>query len=238
MIKRKESLNFLTGCYKCIVLILLVITSCNISFAQKSDTGNWLIYFGNQKINSKWNLHNEIQYRNYNFIGDINQLLIRTGIGYDLSENNNNILLGYGFIQSHVYDADGIKSHNDEHRIFQQFITKQNIHNFYVQHRYRIEERFLNDDFKMRFRYFLSVNKPLNKKALVKSAVYLSAYNEIFLNAEKPVFDRNRLYGGMGYCINDFLRIETGFMSQMLEDKEQSQFQIILFNNLPFIKQN
>lgn len=208
------------------------------AYAQKSDPGNWFIYFGNQKINKKWNWHNEVQYRNYNFIGDINQLLIRTGIGYNLSENNDNILLGYGFIQSHTYEAAGTKSRKDEHRIFQQFITKQNIYNFYVQHRYRIEERFLTDDFKMRFRYFLSVNKPLNKKALTKNAVYLSAYNEIFLNAENPVFDRNRLYGGMGYCINDYLRIETGFMSQMLEDKKQSQFQIILFNNLPFNRQN
>lgn len=210
----------------------------NISFAQKSDVGNWFIYFGNQKINKNWNWHNEVQYRNYNFIGDINQLLIRTGIGYNLSENNDNILLGYGFIQSHPYNAAGIKSRNDEHRIFQQFITKQNIHNFYLQHRYRIEERFLTDDFKMRLRYFLSVNKPLNKKALTKNALYLSAYNEIFLNTESPVFDRNRLYGGMGYCITGFLRIETGFMSQMLEDKKQSQFQIIIFNNLPFNRQN
>ncbi len=220
--------------FKYLFFLVFFLHSSNISFAQKSDVGNWFIYFGNQKINQKWNWHNEVQYRNYTFIGDIHQLLIRTGIGYNLSENNDNILLGYGFIQSHTYAATGNKSSKDEHRIFQQFITRQNIQNFYVQHRYRIEERFFTDDFKMRFRYFLAINKPLNKKGLEKNAIYLSAYNEIFLNAEKPVFDRNRVYGGMGYCINDFLKIETGFMSQILEDKKQSQFQIIFFNNLPF----
>ena len=68
--------------------------------AQKSNTGNWFIYFGNQKINNKWNWHNEVQYRNFNFMGDLSQLLVRTGIGYNLTENNNNILLGYGFINS------------------------------------------------------------------------------------------------------------------------------------------
>ncbi len=54
--------------------------------AQDSDLGNWLIYIGNKKLNSKWNIHNEVQYRNYNAIGDLEQLLIRTGVGYNLSE--------------------------------------------------------------------------------------------------------------------------------------------------------
>ena len=224
--------------YKYLIISMLLMHFLNSAVAQKSDVGNWLIYFGNQKINKKWNLQNEIQYRNYNFIGDINQLLIRTGIGYNLSENNDNILLGYGFIQSHVYTSLNKKRRSNEHRIYQQFITKQTIHNFYVQHRYRVEERFFKDDFKIRLRYFLSVNKPLNKKTLEKNAVYLSAYNEIFLNAAKPVFDRNRLYGGVGYCINNFLRVETGFMSQMLEDRKRSQFQIIFFNNMPFSRQH
>ncbi len=76
------------------------------SFAQDSDLGNWLIYIGGNKMGERWNLHHEIQYRNYNFIGDLEQLLIRTGVGYNLSENNNNVLLGYGFIRS-VYFING-----------------------------------------------------------------------------------------------------------------------------------
>jgi hypothetical protein len=215
-------------------VIILFMSQSNHSFGQKSDIGNWFIYFGNQKINTKWNWHNELQYRSYNFIDDTNQLLFRTGIGYNLSENNDNILVGYGFIQSHTYTNTEDKNVRNEHRVYQQFLTKQNIHNFYIQHRYRIEERFFSDDCTVRFRYFLSINKPLNKKTLEKNALYLSAYNEIFLNAEKPVFDRNRLYGGIGYCINKHLRVETGYMAQMLENKTQSQFQIIVFNNIPF----
>lgn len=39
-------------------------------FSQASDFGNWLIFFGNKKIDQKWNVHNEVQYRNYNVIGD------------------------------------------------------------------------------------------------------------------------------------------------------------------------
>jgi hypothetical protein len=207
----------------------------SIAFAQKSDVGNWFIYLGNQKVNKNWNFHSEIQYRNYNFIGDTNQLLLRTGIGYNLTENNNNVLMGYGFINTHnyVFNSDE-KIETNEHRIFQQFITRQNFGILFLQHRYRIEERFLPDDFQMRFRYFLAINVPINKKTMDKNALYFSVYNELFIRAEKPTFDRNRLYGALGYVINKNIKIEAGLMAQTLENSNRNQFQIVLFNNIPF----
>lgn len=216
----------------CFLLVLFLTANVN---AQKTDTGNWFLYFGNQKINNRWNWHNEVQYRNFNFAGDLEQLLLRTGIGYNLTENNNNILLGYAYVHSEPYIAGtDDKLETDEHRIFQQFITKQQFGRVYIQHRYRVEERFLNDDFKLRFRYFLSLNVPINKKALDKNAIYASAYNEIFLNTEQNQFDRNRLYGGIGYCFSKNIKVEAGIMSQMLANNSRAQFQIMIFNSLPF----
>ena len=85
------------------VALTLLLVLPNFINAQDSNFGNWLIYIGNKKINSKWNIHNEIQYRNYNAIGDLEQLLIRTGLGYTFNEGNNNVLLGYGYILSENY---------------------------------------------------------------------------------------------------------------------------------------
>jgi hypothetical protein len=203
--------------------------------AQESETGNWLIYFGNQKINDRWNWHNEVQYRNYNFIGNLEQLLFRTGIGYNLSAKNNNLLLGYAYIYAEPYQpGTNEKNQTSEHRIFQQFISRQSFDRFNIQHRYRIEERFIENDFKMRFRYFLSLNLPLNKNEMVKDAFYLSLYNEIFLQDQEPVFDRDRLYGALGYVMNDYLRMEAGYMVQLYADSNRGQFQFVMFNNLPF----
>jgi Protein of unknown function (DUF2490) len=214
-------------------LLFLVAYKQN-GFAQKTKVGNWFIYFGNQAINKKWNWQNEVQYRNYNFAGDLQQLILRTGIGYNLTENNNNILLGYGFINAQKYlpNSDN-KVGTNEHRIYQQFITKQNFGRAFIQHRYRIEERFLPSNFQMRFRYFLSFNIPLNNKKMVANTVYASAYNEIFLNAKTPIFDRNRLYGALGYVFNKSIKAEIGFMAQTQETTNRNQFQIVLFNNLP-----
>jgi len=220
---------------KIVKLIVFTICFCNLSFSQKSEVGNWFIYFGNQKINPKWNWHNEVQYRNYNFIGDTNQLLLRTGIGYNLTEDNNNFLLGYGFINTQKYIPNsGEKIDSNEHRIYQQFITKQKLGKVLIHHRYRIEERFLKNDFQLRFRYFLGLNIPINKKVMEKNTIYLSVYNELFINAESPLFDRNRLYGALGFVFNKNLKIETGFMTQTHEKSNRNQFQIAFFNNLPF----
>jgi len=216
---------------------ILVFSICffNLSFSQNSEVGNWFIYFGNQKINQNWNLHSEIQYRNYDFIGDTNQILVRTGIGYNLTENNNNILIGYGFINSHKYIANSDqKQESNEHRIFQQFITKQNFGRFYFLHRYRMEERFLTDDFQIRLRYFLGINIPLSKRKLEKNSIYLSTYNEIFVNTKNTLFDRNRIYAGLGHVINKNFKVETAIMAQSTNQINRNQFQIAIFNNLPF----
>lgn len=206
-----------------------------VSWAQESDLGAWYMYFGNNKINNRLNWHNEVQYRNFDAGGDLEQLLIRTGIGYDLTENNNNILLGYGFILSQPY-INGEKTENIEHRIFQQYITKQKFGRFNLQHRYRLEERFLQDDFRMRFRYLLGLNIPINGKEMLPKTWYASAYNEVFLHLDNPVFDRNRVYGALGYVINKNMRIEAGYMNQMQESKNRGQIQIGFYNNIPFSK--
>ena len=220
---------------KLYVLIVFVTLSVS-SFSQSSDTGNWFIYFGNQAINKKWSWWNEVQYRNYNVAGDLEQLLIRTGLAYNLTENNNQVLLGYGFIRSENYISPDDKVSTNENRLYQQFITRQQFGRFNLQHRYRIEERFLPNNFRVRFRYFLGLNVPLNKKTMTKNAWYLSAYNEVFLNAPKPVFDRNRVYGALGYVLNKNWRTEAGFMRQIREQNSRNQFQLVVFNSLPLFK--
>ena len=201
--------------------------------AQSSDFGNWLIYIGNKKVNSKWNIHNEVQYRNYDAIGDLEQLLLRTGLGYNLSENNHNLLLGYGYILSQNYIADTQnKMDVNEHRIFQQFTSKQNVGSVSLSHRYRFEQRFVESDFKMRLRYFLAFKVPIIKTETSPTKFYLSAYNEVFLNTESNVFDRNRVYGGLGYQLNKKVRIEAGYMNQLFENSSRDQFNLITFVNL------
>lgn len=218
----KISLGALT-----IVLMLPMLAQ-----GQDSGLGNWLIYIGNKKVDSTWNIHNEVQYRNYDAIGDLEQLLLRTGVGYNLTENNNNLLLGYGYILSENYIAEtNEKNSVNEHRIYQQFTAKQGVGKLKLKHRYRFEQRFVESNFKMRFRYFLSLNYTLIVKESSDKMLYASAYNEIFLNTEESIFDRNRIYGGLGYKLNKNIKFEMGYMNQFFEGSGRDQINLVTFIN-------
>ena len=216
------------------VCALFTLTAAN---GQDTNSGAWYMYFGNNKIGKNLYWHNEIQYRNHNWGGDLEQLLLRTGVGFDLTENNNNLLLGYGYIISQPYHQNE-KSEILEHRIFQQFINKETIGRVVIQNRYRLEERFVSEDYKMRFRYFMGFNIPISQSRMAPKTVYLSLYNEIFLNLNAPVFDRNRVYGALGYTINNTLKVEAGYMTQLYENNYRGQFQLAVFNTMPFSSRN
>ncbi len=209
--------------------LFLILFFPLVMTAQESEVGNWWSFIGNKKLNSKFDWHHELQYRNYNFIGDLEQLLLRTGIGYNLSDQNNNILVGYGFIRSEPY-LEGLneKTRIDEHRIYQQFIHKQALSRFALQHRIRFEQRFIESDFKMRFRYALAASIPLNAGGS-PSRFNLSTYNEIFLNTSDNAFDRNRIYAGIGYTFSAHLRSEIGLMNQSTSSTSRNQFVISTF---------
>lgn len=199
--------------------------------AQNSELGNWLIYFGNKEIDNKWNIHHEVQYRNYNALGDLEQLLLRTGLGYTFS-NKNNLLLGYGFIRSENYrNSSDTQDILNEHRIYQQFITKQGSKLYSLQHRYRFEQRFVEDEFKLRFRYFLALNLALSSEGLIEKHPYISLYNEIFINGQGTAFDRNRLYAGVGYLFNSKLKAELAYMNQFFQNGSRDQINLVAFYN-------
>jgi hypothetical protein len=214
-------------------IAILLFVSAPLLAQKPGPYGFWPCYYGSAAINDKWGIWGEAQYRNYDFTGDLEQLLLRTAVTYNLGpDNNQQISQGYGYVRSEPYiSGTEEKRVTEEHRLYQQLILKQRFGRLYLTHRYRLEERFLPDDFRVRFRYFVSANFCLNKKALEPGTFFLTAYNEVFLHADKPVFDRNRLYAGIGYGISKSLRLEGGHMLQMQESVSRPQFQVILWHN-------
>ena len=106
---------------------------------------------------------------------------------------------------------------------------------FFLRHRLRFEQRWVeNQDFRTRFRYNLFLDIPLNQDNLGQGAIYLSFYNELFINGERNIgnghrvdhFDRNRFFTALGYSMTDNLRLQFGFMHQNTKttDKTQVQF--------------
>jgi hypothetical protein len=187
-----------------------------------------------QKINNKWLLQSDVQYRLNQTPEQKSQLLLRAGLGYNLTEANNNILLGIAYIESNLLEGDVTMPSTNEKRIYQQYLYKQKRNNLFITHRVRMEERFLADDFGLRSRYFLSLQKPLNGKLLNRRSIYASCFNELFLDIKNQKFDRNRFYAGIGFGVSNDIRLETGYLIQAQKNNTKGQFQLIVYNNLSF----
>lgn len=202
--------------------------------AQESNFRTWNALNINQKINKDFNFQSDIQYRSYEDLDQLQQLLIRGGIGYNLTESNNTVLAGYAYIQNRTPTSTDDYAHSHEHRLYQQFNTKHALQRFNFTHRLRIEERFLENDIQFRFRYQLTATVLLNNAKLIENTWYLKAYNEVFLQTVKnKTFDRNRLGLSLGYVISPTFSLEAGYMLQSLKASHTDQLMIgLTINNL------
>ncbi len=198
--------------------IFLLLLPFPLFAQEQGDWGSWVMYFGLNRISPKFSIHTEIQYRNHSVPpGDIEQLLLRTGVNYHLNQQVM-ISTGYAYIASHDYDTDQNAPENEEHRIWQQLITTQLVGRVKFEHRYRIEQRWVNRDFKNRLRYRLMLTVPLNKPKIETGTWFLGWYDEIFVNTEDTFFDRNRFYGALGYQVSSATNLQFGVMNQRVTD--------------------
>jgi hypothetical protein len=217
---------------------LLLLLNCWLTvplLSQQGEPGNWFMYFGQNKIHDKISLHSEIQYRNFDVLPpDLEQLLVRVGVNYHATEKAM-LTAGYGYIANHEFESPQVGPEIQENRIWQQFILKNNLSRIQFEHRYRIEQRWIEEVFKSRFRYRVMVSIPLNKPMIEKGCLYIAFYDEIFVNGNADFFDRNRLYGALGYQISKGLGVQIGLLNQQLPESNKQYFQLALMNNIRFV---
>lgn len=222
-----------------ILIPILVIISSFTSNANidEDELGGWYMYFYNTTFkNSSFGFQGDIQYRNWNTGGDLEQLLIRSGVTYKPKEQNIKFTLGYGNITTGAYgESDATTT---ESRVYQEALFPVQFGNrFYTNHRFRYEQRFVeNQSFRTRYRYNLFLNIPLNKAEMTEKSLYLALYNEIFINGQRSIgnnkdvemFDRNRFYTALGYIIKEGLAMQFGLMNQTTDNWGKNQIQLSL----------
>ena len=227
----------------CLILISLLLLFSKNGNAQINEgkLGAWYMYFFNTTFKeSRWGIQGDLQFRNWNIGGDLEQLLVRSGLTYEPKNATIKLTLGYGNITTGSYGADN--STTAESRIYQEALWPVQFGNrVYTNHRFRYEQRFVeNQAFRTRFRYNLFLNVPLNKPSMDEKTLYLALYNELFINGERnigdgksvAVFDRNRLYGALGYIIKKGLKVQLGVMNQTTDSWSKNQLQLSLHQKI------
>jgi hypothetical protein len=193
------------------------------SYAQKTiddQLHGWVLYQGNHKLNSQFDLHTEYQWRRANGFADWQQSLARVGLDYKLNPSVT-ISGGYAWILTYPYGSQPIANQTNENRLWQQLILKQLIGNLQVQHRYRLEQRWIDNQFKQRMRYRAQVLIPLQKSFVdKKQGLFLNVNNEVFLGfgkgIGKNILDQNRFIGAVGYQFNKDFSLQMGYLNQFV----------------------
>jgi len=239
-----------------ITIVLLVFFQISIAQNNRINTKNsigWYNYFGTFKVSDKVGIHTEYQWRRNNFVTNWQQGLLRVGVNYNL---NPRVLfrIGYAWIETYPYGEiplNGLGRDFTEHRIFEmvQLSHKEGIVDF--SHRFMVEQRFVGryssasvtkeDEFPLlnRMRYMVRVQIPLKGKEIKDKTPYVAIYDEVFVgfgkNVNANVFDQNRIGILLGYRLNKNIRIEGGYLNQMLQYGRQISGKNVFQNNNGFI---
>lgn len=193
---------------------IFFLLRANIARTQNNDLGGWYIVNFNYFFNPKLNLYSEINARSQHAVNDFYYHEIKSGLSYNLKPNIS-FLLGFGNYETYTSPGNFKKPvMSNEYRLWEQFTLSNKISRLKLEHRYRIEQRWINSEYRNRFRYRLTASVPINKPAITANTFFVAASDEVFFTDIKPNFIRNRFYGGIGYRFKKLFTLQTGILRQ------------------------
>lgn len=211
------------------LFFILISGYVNAQQPGEDETGSWFMYFGTNKISERFSIHSEAQFRFYETTNNFNQMLLRTGLNYHIDPNAI-ATAGYAFIDTDnsFFEFEG-EINSKEHRIFEQFILKNKVWEFLFEHRYRLEQRFLDfgdyTETQHRARYRIQMTLPLT------NTFFLNFYDELFINLQDDLFGQNRLYGALGLNVTENSSIQIGYLRNQFQNAVYDRLQFAVFYN-------
>lgn len=207
--------------------------------AQQKQTGGWFASFNTVRIpSSAFSIHLDAQVRSADKFEAFQTFIVRPGVNYHVNKNMV-ASAGYAWIRlravyntpSNLIDYDYLA----EHRIWEQFIFNHYVSFIPLQHRFRLEQRFMpksivkdngleNDGYELanRFRYFLRGVLSIDGLKTFEKGPFVAVQNELFLNfgdgsrTNGKTFDQNRAYLAVGYRFSPLFDVEAGYLNQFI----------------------
>lgn len=217
------------------LLVLMVCAYITVQ-GQSNRFSGWFMLMNTNKINKRFSTHFDFQLRSDDHWKNTETIIIRPGLNFHL---NNSMTATFGYAYNIAWrHIDGVRGPLGEHRIWQQLIIPQPIKNLTLNHRFRLEERFIPHAVKIneeiekdgyryvtRFRYFFRSVIPIPFKKNFDRGFFVSFQNEIMFNItdaktiNNKFFDQNRFYAATGYRLRKELDLEAGYLNQFIEGR-------------------
>jgi hypothetical protein len=220
-------------------LLITILIPCKL-FAQENRFSGWAALFHSQKFSPKWGMSFDGQFRSANHYDYLQNILLRPSVNYYF-DNNKMAALGYAYIATNGR-AGSMETYRPESRIWEQLTINTKLSkNTTLQHRFRLEQRFVGNTtaktdhyFSQRLRYFARAVVPFKRDSVFSKGPFLGLQNEVFVNVHnnhkvnKHFFDQNRAYVALGYRLHKKADVEFGYMNQFVQHISSSYFNHIL----------
>ena len=232
---------------KRVLLIAALFLACGagVEAQQKeiaSSTNGWFLLMNEFRFSPKWFLSTELHLRGAGVVDDWQQILLRPAINYRINPAVD-LTFGYTYIRSYPYGEQPLKTIVPENQLWQQVHVRHAIGKTGLSHRYRLEERWIGqvapdaaggffidgNTYAQRFRYRLLARLPLYTIEEGKKQLFVSAWDELFINLEKNFmpanFQQNRIYAGLGYQFSPVANLQAGYMKQVIRKANGIQYE-------------
>lgn len=206
--------------------ILFVMLPLSIIYSQESTkhvSKSWNTLIINYSLNNNLFLKNEVHLRRTNFLADWNQFVWRPSFHAILNKNID-ISIGYAFLNNYRDHYQFV-----ENNISQQVLISQKIGKSSIKHRFRYEQRFIENyvkisdaayqkegvNFRTRFRYRFIWSISLIK--LKTKTLKLTAFDEIWLHTGEGIIPKslqqNWFYTGFSFPILKKTSLSMGYLN-------------------------
>jgi hypothetical protein len=184
----------------------------------------WFQYYNTLNLSYKVSLKSDIGVREAFLMENLKQFLVRSGAYFQIHPQAT-VGLGAAYFLS---EDKGVM--RPELRPFQEIELKgTRLGRLDFTHRFRLEERFFRSviregissgtNFNYRARYRVLLLIPLNQKEMQDRTFFLSFFDEVMLNFGNQivsnVLNNNRLGAGLGYQVNEQLRVVPTYIFQI-----------------------
>ncbi len=169
----------------------------------QTDTGSWLVYKNKLQINEKTSIDTQYQHRSFELDLKEDQALITAGFTHAVSPN---ISIAAGYRKIAALDENGA---------YQKISFSTALNKVKLTNSFFLEERWLGDNFQLRYRFGLAAKMPLNSKTT------FSVSEEVFLQNSGTSFNQNRVTAQFSRKFSPTFQFNAGLMHWQFPNTKQ-----------------
>lgn len=206
------------------ILLLLNIQACLFAQNKSEDhLGSWYVFSLNHRFTEKFSITPYSELRFFEPTSNYNLTFVSLRGNYHLKPNQT-IGIAYAYLDIDSYFGDDKTPNTMEHRITEQYTFKHKWNALTINHRFRLEQRFLDysnrNETQHRMRYRFAFKYDINK------TLFLGLSEEGFVNFQDQVFHENRFFVGVGFNLANNVQLKLDYLKHHIRKNNLNRIQV------------